>query len=171
MGTTLTGNADIVGVATIKGRIEPGDGVGELRTGNLSLLNGSTVSLQLASSLEYDRIQASGSVSLGQNVRLELSLLPGFSVLPGADRLIILDNDGTDPIAQDAAGGLFSYNGNVLGEAGMFGVNGFNFRISYVGGTGNDVELFIVPEPGTAACLWSAILALAGCRRRRTTTC
>jgi hypothetical protein len=51
---------------------------------------------------------------------------------------VIIDNDGADPVLGTFAG---------LPEGTVFGGDGLPFRISYVGGTGNDVVLTRVATP------------------------
>jgi hypothetical protein len=84
----------------------------------------------------FDQLQVSGSVKLGGT--LNVSLVNGFVPNIG-DLLIIVDNDGTDPVVGVFAG---------LDEDAVFTVGGNKFRITYQGGTGNDVVLTVV-DPAT----------------------
>jgi hypothetical protein len=62
----------------------------------------------------------------------------GYAPTVGAS-FLVLDNDGSDPIAGTFAG---------LPEGKTFAVGGKYLKISYVGGTGNDVVLTaVVPPP------------------------
>jgi hypothetical protein len=84
----------------------------------------------------YDQLAVTGDVSLGGS----LSVLSGFDATAG-DQFLILDNQGTAPIA-----------GNFLGlpEGATFTAGSEQYRISYLGGSGNDVVLTnVVPEPAT----------------------
>ena len=85
---------------------------------------------------ENSYLQVSGAVSLGGCV-LSVDLLGVFRPTNGASFLII-DNDGSDPVI-----GTFAS----LPEAAVFGGDGLPFRISYVGGTGNDVIITRIAAP------------------------
>lgn len=78
----------------------------------------------------HDQLVVTGTVNLGGAI-LDASLLSGFAAT-AADTFVILQNDGGDPIAGTFAG---------LPENATLSVGGKTFRISYVGGTGNDVTL------------------------------
>jgi hypothetical protein len=82
---------------------------------------------------EYGRLVASGNVSLGQG-----SLLPspGFNPQPGQVFTIV---EKTSPGAITNA--PFGPEGTITT------LNGMPFRISYVGGDGNDVTLTATPAP------------------------
>jgi hypothetical protein len=52
---------------------------------------------------------------------------------------VIVDNDGNDPIAG-------TFNGKP--EGSVFTAGGTTFRITYVGGSGNDIVLTVIAVPG-----------------------
>ena len=84
---------------------------------------------------------------------------------------MLIDNDGTDPIALSAVG-RFTYNSTPLNEGAVFtatsGPFSQVFQITYAGGAGgNDVLLSAVPEPGAAALMIGAAGVFCGLRRRR----
>lgn len=81
---------------------------------------------------DFDILDVRGTVTLGG---LRLQLIPGFTPPPGT-RFVILLNDGTDPISGTFAG---------LPQDATVTVSNVTFQISYTGGTGNDVELTVVP--------------------------
>jgi autotransporter-associated beta strand protein len=87
---------------------------------------------------ENSQLQVSGTVSLGGSV-LSVDLLGNFKPTNGTSFLII-DNDGSDAIVGTFAG---------LPEGAVFGGDGLPFRISYVGGTGNDVVITRVAAPAS----------------------
>ncbi len=87
---------------------------------------------------ENSQLQVSGAVNLGGSV-LSVDLLGAFKPTNGAS-FIIIDNDGIDPVVGTFAG---------LPEGAVFGGDGLPFRISYVGGTGNDVVLTRVATPAS----------------------
>jgi hypothetical protein len=106
--------------------------------GNLEILDG-TVVLDLQSAASYDVLRVSGSVSLSGNLDVQL----GYAPSPG-DAFLTLENNGLDNIAGSFAG---------LSEGGIFfetlGGDRFALRVSYLGGTGNDMVLTAL-SPGDA---------------------
>jgi len=126
----LTGDG-VVGDVTGCGDVTPDS---TLSVKNLSLsinraflnihLNGTNVG-------EYGRLVASGTVSLGSG---SLSASPGFN--PQAGQIYtILEKTSPGPIANA-----------IFGPEGSFStLNGMPFRISYLGGDGNDVTLTAIP--------------------------
>ena len=63
--------------------------------------------------------------------------------------------------------GFFSYLGTPLNDGDHFFVSGSEFLIQYNGGTGNDVVLQAVPEPGSALLLLGGVALLQAGRKRR----
>jgi hypothetical protein len=121
------------------GVLAPGESSGCLTTGNLTFESGSTYEYEIAGTTEcagYDQTRVFGTVTLG-NGTLDVRLLDDFTLQPG-QTFKIIDNDGAD-----AVGGTFSD----LAEGATFTVDGAVFRISYVGGDGNDVVLSVVTVP------------------------
>lgn len=163
---TLSGNGGTSGFAKISGTLAPGDGIGILGTGALSLLADSVFELELGSADLYDRVNVQGAVSLTEAAKLSLILRPGFDALQGT-LFTIIQNDGTDAVVFND-GGHFVYQTNALDEGERFFAGGHEFQISYTGGDGNDVTLLIVPEPhfGLLVAVGMAGL-LTNCRRRR----
>ena len=184
-GTTITlaTGATLGGAGTVNGAVNfganailaPGGtgGTGILTLGSgLSLTNTSTFAAELngaTAGTGYDRVAVLGNVALnGATLRLTL----GYTPTPG-DRLILLDNDGTDSIAGTFAG---------LANGSIINVNGSTAQIYYTGDTatgtigfGNDVELVFltpgaVPEPSTWVLVGISAggLAFVTLRRRRT---
>src|SRR5207249_2927332 len=82
----------------------------------------------------FDQLNVNGSVALSNAL---INVVLGFSPPIGASFLII-NNDGTDPVI-----GTFSG----LPEGAVLNVSGLAFRISYVGGSGNDVVLTRISPP------------------------
>jgi autotransporter-associated beta strand protein len=131
-GATLGGTGTVGQVTGLaSGTLSPGTGPGILTTGNLAFNSGFSVALGLSGGgpgSGYDAINAAGTVSLG-NSTLILSL--GYTPLVG-DTFLLINNDGTDLITGTFKG---------LAEGATLSLNGMMFRISYQGGTGNDVVL------------------------------
>jgi autotransporter-associated beta strand protein len=120
-------------------KISPGDdGPGRLTTSNI-VLNFSTgfdVELNGTSpGTNYDQLRVFGTVNLANAI---LNPILGFA--PGvSNSFTIIDNDGVDAVVGTFAG---------LPEGAMFGVNGTPFRITYVGGSGNDVVITHLSDIG-----------------------
>lgn len=102
--------------------------------GNLSLSPGAAVLIKAQGNTlgtGYDQLNVTGTVSLG-NCDLAPVLLNGFIPAVG-DTYRIINNDGTDAVM-----------GTFLGVAEGATVSlpgGLTFRVTYHGGTGNDVEV------------------------------
>lgn len=113
-----------------------------LSTGSLSIrsnaatltidLNGLGASSPVAGS-DYDQLKVQGIVSLSGSPALNLSL--NFSPNVIGTKYTIINNDGVDAVV-----GTFSG----LAEGALVTANNFSYRISYVGGDGNDVTLTAV---------------------------
>lgn len=131
-----TGRACAVTVAA-GGTIAPGHSPGCLTTGNLSLAG--TYAAEIAGTVacsDYDQLQTAGTVAVGG--ALNVSLLNGFS--PGiGSAFTLISNDGIDPVTGTFTG---------LPEGATLTVGSTTFKISYVGGDGNDVTLTAVKLPG-----------------------
>ena len=152
--STMNGSSILSGTGTIpaltfEGVIRPGqdtnvtDGgddahtTGILSTGPLTLnhVNNPSVAIDILGTIpgtNYDQIAVTGTVTLNSNPTLEVRV-PGPLPSPG-QTYIILANDGADAI-----NGTFNGlpEGAVVNSVG----GGPAFRISYIGGTGNDVVL------------------------------
>jgi hypothetical protein len=74
------------------------------------------------------------------------------------DSFAIISVLNSQPIARD---------GSALPEGATFFDDGYQFRVSYVGGDGNDLTLTIVPEPTSIMPLVAGIGAMLRRRRSR----
>ncbi len=147
-----------IGALTASGAVFPGDSIscgsataGQINTGNLSLngqgcfaLNGAAVGTG------YSQLNVAGTVSLGAGSSLNVSLLPSFVPAQG-QTFVLINNDGSDPVS-----GIF----NGLPEGSVITLNSvYQFTLSYVGGSGNDVVLTCIVAPhawtGATSVLWS----------------
>ena len=109
-------------------------GPGILTVGNLDLARSNTVSGTTAAA-GTDRLRVNGTVTIGNDCRL----LWGFSTRPAlGERIVVLQNDGSDPIA-----GRFAN----APDTGSYTNQGMVFLVQYDGGTGNDLSLEFI---GTA---------------------
>jgi autotransporter-associated beta strand protein len=136
-GGTLGGTGEATGAVTVQsgGTLSPGtSGVGQLKiNGNLAMNSGSTFSVTV-SGPAADRVFDTGTVNLG-SATLSVTVL--ITPVPGQTYTII-DNDAADAITG-------TFNGQA--EGSTITVASGTFRISYVGGTGNDVTLTCVTSP------------------------
>ena len=126
-----TGTVGRVSMA-VNGTISPGLSPGGLTTSNLAFIVTSKYRVELNGTTpgsDYDQLKVKGAVNNLASATLNATL--GF-LSPSNTSFIIIDNDGTDAVTNTFFG---------LGEGTTFNINGAPFRISYVGGTGNDVVL------------------------------
>ena len=132
-GATL-GGAGFVGAVTCTGAssIAPGSTIpGTLTTKNVSMSTTGSFKIDLASSTAngFDLLNTTGTVAVGG--ALNLTPASSFHALIGT-KLVIVSNDGVDAIS-----GIFS--GTPEGTVVIAGA--LSFKVSYVGGDGNDLEL------------------------------
>lgn len=143
-----TGQVGRVTVASGRGRIAPGNSPGILTTSNLLFSGVTTNTFELnglTPGTGHDQLRVNGTISLG-SARLEL--IAGFTPAPG-DKLILIDNDGNDAISGTYLG---------LPEDSLVAAGAVAFRISYVGGTGNDVVLIATDSafvPSGVTRIWT----------------
>lgn len=138
-GGTLkgTGTVGTISVAS-EGTIAPGLSPGCLNSGNMTI-NG-TFEVEIGGTTvctEYDQLKVTGTVNV-TNGTLDTSFVNDFEPEAGQN-YVIIDND-----AADAVTGTFTG----LAEGATFTLDDVVFKISYVGGSGNDVVLTVqsVPE-------------------------
>jgi autotransporter-associated beta strand protein len=164
-GGTLSGTGTISRAVSVNagGTLAPGNSPGILHIGDLSMANDSTNIFELNGTTvgtQYDQLDVTGTVDLDNNAVLVLSV--GYSAAMG-DMFTIVNNDGTDPVS-----GLYKEpSGNVLSQGEEFAPSGTpGFKINYLGGTGNDIVLTVVPEPSVITLLGLGGLAWLWRRRR-----
>jgi hypothetical protein len=129
-GTGTIGTATLTNATITPGNV-PGPGLAIFHTGNLSLTGGAArfEILNTNPGSGHDQIAVIGTVTLNAPA---LVLPPASAPAPG-NSFVIIDNDGVDPVV-----GTFS--GQPEGSA-ITASGGRAFRVTYVGGTGNDVVL------------------------------
>jgi Ca2+-binding RTX toxin-like protein len=120
-------------------------------SGLLAFAAGSDLSIAIngpVGDTQYDQLNVAGQVKLsGVDLVLSGSYSPSAT-----DSFLIVNNDGIDPI-------IGTFNG--LAEGATVNVNGVAKRITYVGGTGNDVVLHS-PPTGISAGLSGNQLVVTG---------
>lgn len=139
-GATLSGSGT-VGAITANGIISPGGNVGILNSGNVGFSSSGDLAVQLTGPNPglngYDQLNVAGTVSLAS---AGLTVTPAFATpVAVGQQFDILNNDGSEAVT-----GIF----NGLAEGAAINVGGYNFTISYLGGTGNDVTLTLTGIPG-----------------------
>jgi len=129
-GSTLGGNGSVEGPVTIDW---PATFSPELlfSTGNLLMKTGASLQIRVdgpGPGTGHASVNVNGTASIAGAT---LALSGGYQPGPG-DVFTVLVNDGVDPIIGTFAG---------LPEGATFTFNSVPLRISYVGGSGNDVTL------------------------------
>jgi uncharacterized repeat protein (TIGR01451 family) len=142
-GGTLGGARTITNTVTINsgGRLSPGSSTAILHTGSLSFTTGSTLAIEIngaTAGAQYDQVNVTGGVTLGDAT---LTVALGFTPIAG-ETFTIIANDLSDAVV-----GTFSG----LPEGSIVATGAGRFRISYAGGTGNDVTLTALNVPPAIA--------------------
>ena len=148
--------------------IAPGNTVGTLHTGNLTMASGSTLKLEINSPVPatgYDQVGVTGAADItGATLSLGGTYLAALGGNP--DLFFVLLNDNLDTI-------VGTFNGLAEGSH-ILSSSGQDFRITYNADFdtssftgGNDIALMAVPEPAVTTVLCSGLGLLLGLRRRR----
>lgn len=136
--TGTIGGSGKVGKITIAstGHLAPGNSPGILNTGDLAFEAGGTYDFEVGGTdpgTGYDQTKVTGTVNLG-NGTLKVVLYQSFAPVKGQS-YVIIDND-----AADAVTGTFKD----LAEGATFVSDNVTYKVSYVGGDGNDVVLTVI---------------------------
>lgn len=124
-GNITGGDFDVYGV------VSPGNNsIGKITARAIALMDPGVYKVKILNKDHYDQIDAIEGVMLGYS-RLDLTYLEGCVIKKG-DTFTIIDNKGIHPVE-----GTFKD----LPEGAEVTVGGAIFKISYVGGDGNDVVL------------------------------
>lgn len=172
----LGGGGTISGAVFVEGSLAPGNSIGTLSTGALTIANTGSLAVELgrdAGVAVSDQVSVTGSVTLASGADLKLTLYSGLTSPQEGDIFFLVNNDGTDAIS-----GVFSeLNGvtTLLTEGSQFFWNSQAWRITYEadfdGGVftgGNDLAIQAVPEPETWLLVTVAgLVMLFNGRRRR----
>ena len=171
----LSGAGSVVPAVAVSGTLAPGNSIGPLSTGALTLGGASTFDIELGRdglAPVSDRTIVTGGVTIDSGANLALTLFGGLSNPFAGDIFYLIANDGVDAVS-----GVFTrLNGltTTLTEGSQFSWNSQDWQITYqadVGGSsftgGNDVAIIaVVPEPGTLVLAAVGIAAAAMARRR-----
>jgi hypothetical protein len=135
--STLGGNGTVGAITSSGGIVSPGVNPGTLTSADVVFAAASQFNVEragLTPGSGHDQLSVQGLVQL-TDVTLDLSL----GMLPAKnDQFVILANDGGEAVSGHFAG---------LPEGTEFSAAGVRFKISYTGGTGNDVVLTVVQPP------------------------
>jgi autotransporter-associated beta strand protein len=161
-GSDSLGPISATGSSGIPGIISPGtpsSPISVLTTTSLTLFPDGLLAMEIGgvSENDYDRIVLNGTAFI--RGALSISLFNGFTPIVG-DSFTLIANDDVEPLAPED---LF------IGKPddSLFTASGYEFRIDYQGGDGNDVTVTVtIPEPASAALLFGG-LGLLALRRRR----
>lgn len=135
-GATLKGTGTVGAVfVSVNSKVAPGLSPGTLNTGAISWTEGGIYEFEIGKDAA-DQIKVTGTVDLGKGTLTPI-LYNGYKPAAGK-QYIIIENDGTDAVM-----GTFKD----LAEGATFKKDGYVYRVSYVGGTGNDVVLTVVSVP------------------------
>jgi autotransporter-associated beta strand protein len=138
------------------GTLAPGNSAGIFTVGTLTLASNSTFAVELGGTAagSYDRVVVNGSATLTDSI-LSVTLINGF--VPNLDdTFLILTNSGS-------TFGTFAG----LGEGAQFTAGGYIFEITYSAGDGNDVQLTVIPEPGSLVLVGAGLAFFLVLRRRK----
>lgn len=163
-GATLGGNGTVAGPTNVLagGILSPGNSIDSLTVGNLNL-SGKLYAESNGDDLA-DNVNVIGTVTLGAGSSLDFVL----SAIPqGTQPFTLISNDGTDAVT----GTFATINGApVAGDGSFFaryGTTDYLFKVQYDGGSGNDVMVVAVPEPGVVLLAGVTTLMSLSLRRRR----
>ena len=137
----ILGGSGTVGALTVQSStVAPGNSPGQLNTGSVSFDSSSSLDEEIGGATAgtgYDQLNVTGTVSLG-SATLNILTVNSYAPVLG-DIYTIINNDGTDVVT-----GAFS----AMAEGSRTTIGGYTYKISYIGGTGNDVTLTVTGTPG-----------------------
>ena len=137
-GGMLSGNATLNYLLFVGGVVSPGNNSpGKITTDSLNFGNSGVYKVKILDKDHYDQIVADIGVILDGG-SLDLTYLQGCVIKEG-DTFTIIDNKSTSPITGSLSGARGTFKD--LPEGAEITVGGVTFKISYVGGDGNDVVL------------------------------
>lgn len=151
LGATL-GGSGTVGSITNSGTVSPGvGGPGILTCSNLIFTSSGEYLADLDGPTQGTTYDLLNPLTLGGSIILGNAAL---QVVPNFTSPVSIGQQFT--IIRNATPNLFSGIFSGLPEGSQFTANGYTFRISYVGGTGNDVVLTLLGIPGNTVTVNAA---------------
>jgi autotransporter-associated beta strand protein len=179
-GRTLSGSGTVAGAIIVQGTLAPGESAGTLASGDLTIGSTGTYiaeidwNFDLSAQPSADQVDVTGTVDLASGSTLEfqfIDVLAGDTVVSPPRTVVLIRNDGADPVGDGLGGsGVFT---NIVPASGAFaGLVAYTIDYTYdadtnTPGAGNDVAVTFssVPEPGGGLMLL-ALGAWASRRRR-----
>ena len=126
---TLGGSGSTIGFTSVSGRLAPGQSIGSLGTGYLSLASGSVYSYELNSTLTTGDLTHATDLDLLEGATLTVTDLSP-AVLALGTKLTLISHSGA------FNSGVFTYQGNTLPNGGSFAVGPNRWQIKYNDTTG-----------------------------------
>ncbi len=175
----LNGTGTINGALTIKtnGELAPGNSPGITTVaGNLTVETGAKISMQIdgitAAGTDYDQIVVTGATSL---ISLNAGSILSLSITDGAftsGALTLIENQSDNAIVGTFSSVVIGGNTYDVSTTNKFTYGGKEYELLYnvdAGGDSkaNDLQLTVVPEPGTWAMLLGGLGMLLGAQRMR----
>lgn len=155
-GGILEGTGSIRRVNSTGGEVRPGNSsIDRLAfTEGIDLDPAVTLQIEIKTGIAatgHDQVRYTGTLSPKlDGAALSLALQPNFLLLLG-QKLLLLDNQSANPISGTFAG---------LAEGASVTAGAVTFSISYLGGTGNDIELTVTNIAATGVTrVWSGALS------------
>jgi len=175
----LNGTGTINGALTIKtnGELAPGNSPGMTTvSGSLTVESGAKISMQIegttTAGTDYDQIVVTGASSL---VTLNAGSILSLTIADGvftSGSLTLIENLSDNLIVGTFGSVIIGGSTYDLSTTNTFTYNGQEYELLYnvnadSGTTANDLELTVVPEPGTWAMLVGGLGVLFGAQRMR----
>ena len=155
-GGTLKGTGTVGIVTMSSGTVAPGASPGVLNTGNL-VFTGGTHAVELGGKAagEFDQLNVTGTVGLGAETTLNLSLVNSFAPAVN-DSFVIIANDATDAVTGTFKG---------MADGSKVTLGSYTYQINYDGGTGNDVVILVTgtpsaPDTGVGTLIGNPLMTL-----------
>jgi len=152
-GTTTVNEGWFIGEGSLAGPIivnsggvlsPGGDAFATLDSGNLTINAGGGLRglfADVLGTIRYVQLRVTGTVTLNGTLSF-IDLGPPATTPAAGQTLVVIDNDGSDPVTGTFAGLL---------EGATFTLGSVSARITYHGGDGNDVVIAIVTSPTLSA--------------------